>query len=102
VASALGLAEGKPVHRLLRRGLADGVPVSIGHLWHDAARFTDLAARRAAGESVAEIGRSRGITDDFRKRTGIFARRPTPEEAALPNRGWSRGGAGSKPPRSTA
>jgi GntR family phosphonate transport system transcriptional regulator len=30
VAEALGLAAGDPVHRLLRRGLADGVPVSLG------------------------------------------------------------------------
>jgi GntR family phosphonate transport system transcriptional regulator len=83
VAEALGLAEGSPVHRLLHRGLADGVPICIGLSWHCAARFPDLAARHAAGESVTDIYRSHGIADYFRKRTIIFARRPDAEEAAL-------------------
>lgn len=83
VATALDLAEGTQVHRLLRRGLADGVPINLGLSWHAAARFPDLAARRAAGESVTEVYRSHGIEDYFRKRTSIFARRPTLEEAGL-------------------
>ena len=83
VAAALGLAEGSPVHRLLRRGLADGVPISLGLSWHSATRFPDLALRRAAGESVTEVYRSHGIADYFRKRTSIFARRPSLEEAGL-------------------
>lgn len=83
VAAALGLAEGSAVHRLLRRGLADGVPISLGLSFHCATRFPDLAARRSAGESVTEIYRSRGINDYFRKRTIVFARRPDSEEAAL-------------------
>jgi GntR family phosphonate transport system transcriptional regulator len=83
VAEELGLAEGSQVHRLLRRGLADGVPIYIGLSWHCATRFPDLAARRAAGESVTDIYRSHGIPDYFRKRTIIFARRPDAEEAAL-------------------
>ncbi|MDP2118576.1 MAG: phosphonate metabolism transcriptional regulator PhnF [Hoeflea sp.] len=83
VATSLGLPEGSAVHRLLRRGLADGVPISIGLSYHCATRFPDLAARRSAGESVTEIYRSHGITDYFRKRTVIFARRPDAEEAEL-------------------
>lgn len=83
VARALALTEGSPLHRLLRRGLADGVPISIGMSWHCATRFPDLARRRAAGESVTDIYRSHGIADYFRKRTVIFARRPQPDEAAL-------------------
>ncbi len=83
VAAALGLAEGSAVHRLLRRGLADGVPISIGLSYHCATRFPDLAARRGAGESVTEIYRSHGIPDYFRKRTVVFARRPDLDEAAL-------------------
>lgn len=83
VAAALGLAEGSAMHRLLRRGLADGVPINLGLSYHSAARFPDLALRRAAGESVTEIYRSHGIADYFRKRTTIFARRPTLEEAGL-------------------
>lgn len=83
VAAALDLPEGSPVHRLLRRGLADGVPISLGLSYHCAARFPDLARRRLAGESVTDIYRSHGIADYFRKRTVVFARRPQADEAAL-------------------
>jgi GntR family phosphonate transport system transcriptional regulator len=83
VAAALGLVEGEAVHRLLRRGLADRVPISLGLSWHAADRFPDLAVRRLAGESVTDIYRSHGIADYFRRRTSIFARRPSLEEAGL-------------------
>jgi GntR family phosphonate transport system transcriptional regulator len=83
VAAALGLAEGSPVHRLLRRGLADGVPINIGLSYHCAMRFPDLAAQRMDGVSVTDIYRSHGVTDYFRKRTIVFARRPDGEEADL-------------------
>lgn len=83
VAAALGLSAGSVVHRLLRRGLADGVPISIGISYHCATRFPDLAARRSTGESVTDIYRSYGIADYFRKRTIVFTRRPEPEEAEL-------------------
>lgn len=83
VAVALGLTEGALVHCLLRRGLADGVPISIGLSWHSATLFPDLATRRASGESVTDVYRSHGIADYFRKRTSVFARRPTLEEAGL-------------------
>lgn len=83
VAAALALSPESPVHRLLRRGLADGVPISLGLSYHCATRFPDLAIRRAAGESVTDIYRSHGIADYFRKRTVVFTRRPLPEEAAL-------------------
>ncbi len=83
VAAALALPEGSPVHRLLRRGLADGVPISLGLSYHCATRFPDLATRRAAGESVTDIYRSHGIADYFRKRTIVFTRRPEPDEATL-------------------
>ncbi|MDP3338757.1 phosphonate metabolism transcriptional regulator PhnF [Frigidibacter sp.] len=83
IAAALGLTEGTPVYRLLRRGLADGVPINIGLSFHCAERFPDLAARRKAGESVTDIYRSHGIADYFRKRTIVFARRPDAEEASL-------------------
>jgi len=83
VAQALDMAEGSPAHRLLRRALADGVPINLGLHWHCATRFPDMAQRRAAGEAVTEIYQSHGITDYFRKRTIIFTRRPTAEEAAL-------------------
>lgn len=83
VAAALGLAEGSAVHRLLRRGLADGVPISLGLSYHCATRFPDLPERRSAGESVTAIYRSHGIPVYFRKRTTVFARPPDPHEAEL-------------------
>ena len=83
VAAALCLADGSSVHRLLRRGLADGVPINIGLSWHSAQRFPDLAARRRAGQSVTDIYRDYGIADYYRKRTIVFARRPDAKEAAL-------------------
>lgn len=83
VAQALGLTEATLVHRILRRGFADGVPINLGMAFHDAALFPDLGARRANGTSVTEIYRDHGITDYFRKRTTIFTRRPEPDEAKL-------------------
>lgn len=83
IAAMLGLKTGAPVHRLLRRGLADGVPINLGLSWHCAILFPDLAERRAAGQSVTEVYRAHGIGDYFRKRTVIFTRRPDAQEAAL-------------------
>lgn len=83
IAAALDLEAGAPVHRLLRRGLADGVPISIGLSFHPADRFPDLADRRRAGQSVTAIYRDHGIADYFRKRTIVFTRCPDAEEAAL-------------------
>lgn len=83
IAALLAVVEGAPVHRLLRRGLADGVPISIALAFHPADRFPELGAERAAGRSVSEIYRDHGILDYFRKRTTLFTRRPTEEEARL-------------------
>ena len=83
VANALAIAEDTLVHRILRRGFADGVPINLGMAFHDAALFPDLGARRAEGISVTDIYRHHGIADYFRKRTTIFTRRPEPEEAKL-------------------
>lgn len=83
IAAALGVAEGAPVHRLLRRGLADGVPISIGLAFHPAERFPELGEARAGGRSVSDVYRDHGILDYFRKRTTLFTRRPTDEEAQL-------------------
>jgi len=83
IAEALGLPPGAPVHMLLRRGLADGLPISLGRSWHPADLFPDLIARRAAGVSVTDIYRDAGIADYFRKRTTIHTRRAEAEEATL-------------------
>ncbi len=83
VAAALALAPGAPVHRILRRGLADGVPVSITRSFHSAFRFPDLGERREAGESVTAIYRSHGIEDYARRETMLYARLPAKWEARL-------------------
>ncbi|WP_439530572.1 phosphonate metabolism transcriptional regulator PhnF [Pannonibacter sp.] len=83
VADALSLPEGTSVHRLMRRGLADGVPVSLGVAYHPFALFPDMADLRRSGRSVTDIYRSHGIADYLRKSTTIYARRPTVEEARL-------------------
>jgi GntR family transcriptional regulator, phosphonate transport system regulatory protein len=83
VAAALSLAPGAPVHRILRRGLADGVPVSITRSFHPALAFPDLGPRREAGESVTAIYRSHGIADYRRRETMLYARLPEKWEARL-------------------
>lgn len=83
VALALGLASGAMVHRLLRRGLADGVPVSLGLSWHPADAFPGFIEQRMSGLSVTQVYAAQGIADYFRKRTEIFARRPEGEESRL-------------------
>jgi GntR family phosphonate transport system transcriptional regulator len=83
VAAALALAPGHAVHRILRRGLADGVPVSITRSFHPADRFPDLGQRREAGESVTSVYRSHGIEDYVRRETLLYARLPEKWEARL-------------------
>jgi GntR family phosphonate transport system transcriptional regulator len=63
--------------------LKDGVPISIGLSFHCAIRFPELGAKRMDGASVTDIYHRHGITDYFRKRTVVFARRPDAEEAGL-------------------
>lgn len=81
VATALGLQEGALVFRLLRRGLADGIPISLGLSFHSHAMFPSLAAEREKGRSVSDVYADHGIPDYLRKRTTLFARLPEPEEA---------------------
>jgi len=83
VAAALALEPGAPVHRILRRGLADGAPVSLTRSFHDAQRFPDLGARRMRDESITDIYRSHGIADYRRLRTMLYARLPEKWEARL-------------------
>lgn len=83
VATELGLAEGALVHRILKRGLADGRPISLALSFHCARRFPDLDARRAAGGSVTDIYRSHGVLDYRRRHTTVLARHAEPWEARL-------------------
>jgi GntR family phosphonate transport system transcriptional regulator len=71
------------VHRLLRRGFADSVPVSLGLSWHPAGLLPGFLEHRNAGLSVTQAYAAYGIADYYRKRTEIFARRPDREEARL-------------------
>ncbi|MFW2544840.1 phosphonate metabolism transcriptional regulator PhnF [Primorskyibacter sp. 2E107] len=74
VARALRLAEGAPVIATHRRSMADGVPVNIGTIFHDAARFPDFPERRQIMGSTTAVYRSYGITDYLRGETSIHAR----------------------------
>lgn len=83
IAAALDLDRGTPVHRVLRRGLADGRPVSLTRSFHPADRFPDLSERRQAGISVTEIYRAHGVQDYRRQETTLYARLPEKWEARL-------------------
>ena len=83
VAAELGVAEGAPVHRVLRCGLADGRPISLELSFHCPRRFPDLGARRAAGGSVTEVYRAHGVPDYRRRHTTVLARLAEPAEARL-------------------
>lgn len=83
VAAALGLDQGARVHRTLRRGLADGLPISLALSFHCTQRFPDLGDIRAQAESLTEAYRRYGIDDYLRKDTTLFSRRADPGEAKL-------------------
>lgn len=82
-AEAMAIAPGTAVHRLLWRGLADGVPINLGLSWHPAALFPDFLKLRLEGLGVTETYAAHGVSDYFRKRTEIYARRPDRDEAKL-------------------
>ncbi len=74
VAENLWLEIGAPVIATRRMTLADGVPVSFGTLYHDAARFPDFPERRRAMGSVSSVYKSYGIADYLRGSTQLHAR----------------------------
>lgn len=81
VADALGLAVGDPVVATMRRSFADGLPVSFGTLYHDAACFGEFPARRDVMNSVSAVYASYGIDDYLRGSTQIHARPARTSEA---------------------
>lgn len=81
VAEALGLAPGAEVIATTRLSCADGVPVSFGTLYHEAARFPHFPERRQAMGSVSSVYASYGIADYRRASTRMHARPARPEEA---------------------
>lgn len=74
VARLLGLEPGAEVVATHRRSMADGVPVNIGRIYHDAARFPDFPERRQAMGSTTAVYRSYGVEDYLRGETRIHAR----------------------------
>lgn len=83
IAQALGLEPGTEVIATRRRSFVDGVPVSFGTLFHDAARFADFPERREAMGSVSAVYASFGIADYKRARTQIHARPARGDEAQM-------------------
>lgn len=81
VAAALDVAKGAEIIATRRLTEADGVPVSFGTLYHDAARFPDYPERRQAMGSVSAVYASYGITDYLRGRTEMHARPARADEA---------------------
>lgn len=81
IARNLGLSEGAPVIATSRMSIGDGVPVSFGTIYHDAARFPDFARRRAEMGSTTKVYASYGIDDYVRDNTEIHARPARAEEA---------------------
>lgn len=83
VARALRLAPDAEVIASRRLARADGLPVSKGTIFHDAARFPDFAERRRLYESVTAVYASYGIADYLRGSTEIESRPATAEEARV-------------------
>ncbi|MGR3495004.1 phosphonate metabolism transcriptional regulator PhnF [Citreimonas sp.] len=81
VARLLRLDDGAEVIVTRRRTLADGVPVNLGRIYHDAARFPDFPVRRGANGSTTETYKSYGIADYLRGETRIHARPARGDEA---------------------
>lgn len=58
IAQALELTEGAPVHRVLQRSLADGVPISLGHTYVSALRFPEWPRYVRQGMSMSDAYRA--------------------------------------------
>lgn len=84
ISEALLIAVGAPVHAIRTVNRADGIPVSSGQHFVDAARFPDFnTALDAAEASISRALHSLGIGDYIRLSTRISARLASEEEAAL-------------------
>lgn len=74
VADRLKVAIGAQVIATRRMTRANGVPVSFGTLYHDAARFPDFPERREEMGSVSSVYASYGVSDYLRGATQMHAR----------------------------
>ncbi len=81
VAQNLKIDEGADVIATSRITLGDGVPVSIGTIYHDASRFPDFPERRAELGSTTAVYASYGIEDYLRGSTEIHSRPARSDEA---------------------
>lgn len=81
VAEHLRLPPDAEVIASRRLSMADGLPVSFGVIYHDAARFAAFAERRQVLGSVTAVYNSYGIDDYLRGSTQMYARPATAEEA---------------------
>ncbi|MFW2854109.1 GntR family transcriptional regulator [Sphingomonas sp. TX0543] len=71
IAQALELTEGAPVHRVLQRSLADGVPISLGHTYVSALRFPEWPRYVRQGMSMSDAYRAYEVVDYFRGSTSV-------------------------------
>jgi len=81
VAGHLQIEQGAPVIATSRITRADGVPISFGTIYHDAARFPEYPERRQELGSTSAVYRSYGIADYLRGNTQIHARPARAKEA---------------------
>lgn len=81
VARHLEIAPGSDVIATRRLTLANGVPVSFGTIYHDAARFPAFPERRETLGSVSAVYASYGIDDYLRRDTQMHARPVREDEA---------------------
>ncbi len=81
IAADLQIDLGAEVVASSRMTLADGVPISFGTLYHNADRFSEFPARRAALGSVSAVYKSYGIDDYLRGATQMNARPARANEA---------------------
>lgn len=81
IAAQLNIKAGTDVIATQRITWADGVPVSFGTLYHDAARFPDFPQRRQAMGSVSAVYASYGVADYLRGHTQMHARPARMSEA---------------------
>lgn len=83
VATALGLAEGAPVVRLVKTGEADGYCISVTDHYFPAERFAAIgAAFEETGSISAALARC-GVSDYSRRRTRVIARMPSTGDADI-------------------
>lgn len=83
IARLLKLPTRGQVWRLAALSYVDGVPVSLGRIFHPVSRFPDILEKREAEPDLAAVYAQYGIKDYTRLATWISTRVPTEAEATL-------------------